>query len=141
MKLRSPDDYAVVMYPFPGDILACVQVDPDGYPTIFINDYLSRPAKQKALDHELRHIMNGDFHNHYTIYDAERQAAGESRLDRMMRSFTRLSADEEIKADLAGIQLFAQTFGPRPCETPLPMPDPMFDREPGPRINVQDLRW
>ena len=83
--MKCPDDYAVVMVNLPGDILAAVRINQDGYPTIYVNDCLSIAARREALRHELRHLKNGDFHNHLTIYDAEKQASGESRISAMYR--------------------------------------------------------
>jgi hypothetical protein len=80
MKLKCPDDYRVVMVDFPGDVLAAVRVDPNGYYTIYINEKLSLQAKREALKHELNHIMQGDFDNHYTIYDIEKRAAAKERI-------------------------------------------------------------
>lgn len=87
--MKSPDDYAVVMRgDFPGDVLAAVRVDADGYPTVYINDCLSLPAKRMALRHELWHFANGDFDNHLTIYDAEKKACGVAGADLPARTET-----------------------------------------------------
>lgn len=67
----NPDEYTVHLMPFPGDIKAAVRVDVDGYPSIYINDYLSPQAKKKALEHELRHISRDDFYNDLSITEVE----------------------------------------------------------------------
>lgn len=72
--MTEPDDYRVILMPFPGDVYACVRVDPDGYPTIYINEALSPDAQRRALAHELHHFQNGDLFNYLTIEDVERGA-------------------------------------------------------------------
>lgn len=128
--MKCPDDYRVVMVSFPGDILAAVRIDANGYPTIYINDALSLPARREALKHELRHLMNGDHTNHLTIYDAEKQAAGSVDTSLMPRSWRALREEEEINMTVAGFALGVSAEGPVECREPLPMPAPMFDRAP-----------
>jgi len=72
--LREPEDYSVVLVPFPGSVHACVCVDELGYATIYINVKISPEARLRALDHELYHMKRGHFWNHYTIYEAEAEA-------------------------------------------------------------------
>ena len=69
--MRIFDDYNVILMPFSGDIRACVRIDGNGYPTVYINDYLCPSAKRKALLHELRHFERGDFFSHLTICEIE----------------------------------------------------------------------
>jgi len=73
--MTQPDDYNVIYRPFPGDVLAAVRIDYDGYPTVYINEQLAPMARKAALDHELRHIENGDMTNYLTIYEAEAHRA------------------------------------------------------------------
>ena len=75
--MTLPDDYNVVFVPLPGDIYACVRVDINGYPTVYINVGLSQSARKKALAHELRHVEQGDFFNHDSIWDVEHKAIRE----------------------------------------------------------------
>ena len=70
----TDDEYRVYMMPFPGDILATVRVDADGFPSIYINDALSPDAKKRAFAHELRHIADEDFYNDRSIEEVERDA-------------------------------------------------------------------
>lgn len=79
------------MMPFPGDVLACVRVGADNYPTVYINDSLSLDAKRRALRHELQHFRNGDFHNHLSVWDAEAQAIRAETHDVMPRQGSELS--------------------------------------------------
>ena len=139
--MKCPDDYAVVMVNLPGDILAAVRINQDGYPTIYINDCLSLAARREALRHELRHLKNGDFHNHLTIYDAEKQASGESRISAMPRSFRPLTDDDHLRLLLLGHQLQVATFGATPCTDPLPMPSPLFDTPPQSFANRPKEVW
>lgn len=55
----------------PGDVLATVSVDEDGYASIFINEQLAPEARKRAFMHELRHIRRGDMYNDHTIEDVE----------------------------------------------------------------------
>ena len=128
--MTTPDDYNVIMMPFPGDILAAVRVDASGYPTIYINDYLSTPSKQIALRHELAHILRGDLTNHLTIYDAEKGAVASAQLPEiMMRSVRELTGAEEWGLLFAGVIMANHAF-----DTPLnytePIAPPTFDRTP-----------
>lgn len=127
---KIPDDYSLHYMPFPGDILACVRLDKDGYPTIYINDFLSPPAKQEALKHELLHFERGDFFSHYTIFDVERLATQEIGLSTMFRSARQMTADERLEADINGIKLMID-FGIG-CELwePSGLPHPVFDAVP-----------
>ena len=45
------DDYIVRMIQFTGDIHGAVRVDNDGFASIYINDDLSREARQRAFRH------------------------------------------------------------------------------------------
>ena len=139
--MKCPDDYNVVMIPLPGDVLACVRVDYNGYPTVYINDYLSLEAKRQALRHELAHFHNGDFDNRVTIYDAEKRAAAASYTNPMPRAFRPLTQEEYVQLMLIGVSLFADATEPYPCNEPLEMPDPMFDRQPDRYVNVQRRVW
>ena len=68
------DEYRVYMVPFPGDIRAAVRLDPEGYPSIYINDALSPAAKKRAFLHELKHILEDDFYNGKSIREVEQDA-------------------------------------------------------------------
>jgi len=109
--MTCPDDYNVIMLRLPGDILSAVRTDSNGYPTIYINDALCGAARQQALNHELSHIVHDDFSNRLTIYDAERRAVRESRINMLTRSDGRLNILEEIRLTRFGDELYAHTFG------------------------------
>lgn len=139
--MTCPDDYNVVFVAFPGDVLAAVRVDSDGYPTIYINWFLSDSARRAALDHELSHIERGDLTNHLTIYDVERSAAASVPLPALMtRSFRDLAEEETWRLLFAGVTLFANAFDDPPRFTiPMEMPEPLFDGDPMPNrfVNVR----
>ena len=67
-------EHTVYLVPLPGDIKAAVQIDIDGYPSIYINDALSPQAKKKAFWHEIRHIAHNDFFNDKPIREIEDNA-------------------------------------------------------------------
>ena len=67
-------EYRVYLMPFPGNVLAAVRLDAEGYPSIYINDALSPEAKKRAFLHELRHIEDEDFYNDRSIEEVERDA-------------------------------------------------------------------
>ena len=50
------NQYVVHVVNFPGSVRAAVAATGDGIYHVFINDRLSPAARQKALDHEIRHI-------------------------------------------------------------------------------------
>jgi hypothetical protein len=128
--MKCPDDYRVIMLEMPGDILACVKFDGNGYPTIYINDLLSLPAKREALRHELRHIQNGDIDNALTIYDAEAQASARVLPDVNACAHRPLTGEDFVHLCMIGQTLYTATFGPTACAEPLPMPSPLYDRQP-----------
>ncbi len=65
------EEYTVYMVPFPGDINGAVRVSPDGWASIYINDWLSPMARKRAFKHELQHIANDDFYNSKSIEEVE----------------------------------------------------------------------
>lgn len=67
-------EHTVYLVPLPGDIKAAVQIDIDGYPSIYINDALSPAAKKKAFLHEMRHVVHDDFYNDKPIREIEDNA-------------------------------------------------------------------
>lgn len=134
--MKCPDDYNVIMTPgLAGDVLAVVRVDEGGYPTVYINDALSTPAKRMALAHELWHFKNGDMYNHVTIYDAEKKACFAARLSQFNRSFRVLTEPELLRLDVSAAALFLHAFGDPVFDLPLDMPEPMYDTEPPPPIH------
>lgn len=138
--MTCPDDYAVVMRgDLPGDVLAVVRVDANGYPTVYINDCLSLPAKRMALRHELWHFANGDFDNHVTIYDAEKKACHAAKMELFPRAFRPLTEEKLLKLDIAGAAMFCHCFGDPTFDLPLEMPEPMYEREP--QSPVHGLNW
>jgi len=68
------DEYRVYMIPMPGDIHGVVSIDIDGFPSIYINTYLSPKAAKKTFKHEINHIKNDDFYNGLSIQEVERRA-------------------------------------------------------------------
>ena len=51
----------VVIRDNPFGVRASVHKNEDGSYTIFIDAHLNREQQQKAYDHEVRHILSGDF--------------------------------------------------------------------------------
>lgn len=68
------DEYRVYFLPFSGDIEGATRIDPDGFPSIYINAALSPMAARKTFDHEIHHVEHDDFHNGKGIRTAERDA-------------------------------------------------------------------
>lgn len=54
-------DYSVRFAPFPLSVPALTAKDKDGHYNIYINSFLSKDMQKQALDHELEHIVKGDF--------------------------------------------------------------------------------
>ena len=108
--MTCPDDYNVVLMQFTGDILSAVRLDNNGYPTIYINDALSAPAKQEALLHELSHFEHDDIYNHLTIYDVEKRAIRESKVQMLTSSDGRMTAREDINLAYVGDRLHEEVF-------------------------------
>lgn len=64
-------EYSVYMVSFPGTIHGAVRVDREGYPSIYINDWLGPEGKRAAFDHEMAHIENDDLYNSKSIREVE----------------------------------------------------------------------
>lgn len=68
-----PDpDYQVYIVKLPTSVRGAVTIDPDGYPSIYINACLSRSQQYAALSHELRHLRRNDMFSSRTIREVER---------------------------------------------------------------------
>lgn len=67
----TDDEYRVYLMPFPGNVLAAVRLDAEGYPSIYINEYLSPEARKRAFKHELRHILRDDLYNDNPLEEIE----------------------------------------------------------------------
>ena len=73
MTLIENADYFVHFVPFP--VLSTggmIMPNDDGTFSIYINSRLSRERQIRALRHELRHIINGDFYNEKPIEQIEK---------------------------------------------------------------------
>lgn len=57
-------DFVVRITVFPHGVHGCVAEDSDGFYNIYINSRDSFERQMKAIDHELRHIVNHDFAKH-----------------------------------------------------------------------------
>ena len=140
--MKCPDDYNVIFVRLPGDVLAVVRVDINGYPTVYMNEALSIPARRMALRHELWHFAQGDFTNHVTIYDAEKRACSSAKYANFARTFRPLTDAETLQQITAGAALSLHAFGDPVFDLPLDMPEPMFDKTPPPPIHgVIDEGW
>ena len=83
--MTCPDDYNVVFVHFPDDIASAVRIDPDGYPTFYIDARLTFEARRRALRHELTHYFCNDFFSADSIRSTERRAAARARTIRKRR--------------------------------------------------------
>lgn len=72
MKLYE-GEFVCRLVKLPGTVRAATRLSKDGtdFPNVYINDQLSPPAREKALQHELEHLMNEDFYNFRSIQDVE----------------------------------------------------------------------
>ena len=68
------DEYRVYFLPFPGDVDGAVRIDEDGFPSVYLNVYLSPAAARDAFDHEIRHVTRDDFRSKKSIRAVERDA-------------------------------------------------------------------
>lgn len=55
------DNIRTILYDLPNTIKSFVVSTPDGYFTICLNQNLSHAQNMKSYDHEVAHIMNGDY--------------------------------------------------------------------------------
>ena len=67
-------DYFVRFIPLPWHVRGFVTPNDDDTYSIYINSLLPEAIQRAALEHELRHIQNGD------LYSAESVATIESRM-------------------------------------------------------------
>lgn len=72
MKYMEGADYFVRVIPFPvGRVGGMVTPNDDGTYSVYINANLNRERQLEAYEHEVRHIVNGDFYNEKTIREIE----------------------------------------------------------------------
>jgi len=72
MKYMEGVDYFVRVIPFPvGRVGGMVTPNDDGTYSVYINANLNRERQLEAYEHEVRHIVNGDFYNEKTIREIE----------------------------------------------------------------------
>jgi len=64
-------EYISRVISFPGDVHGAVRLSADGFPNIYINDWLSPMAKLRAFQHEMNHLENDDFYNDRPIEEVE----------------------------------------------------------------------
>lgn len=83
--MTCPDDYNVIFVRFQDDINSAVRIDPDGYPTFYIDARLTFEARRCALRHELAHYFCNDFFSTDSIRSAERRAAARARTRKRLR--------------------------------------------------------
>lgn len=58
-----------------------VEIDEDGFATIFVNARQSVNQQLKTVDHELRHLVNDDAYNDVPLEQAERIASGKQPVE------------------------------------------------------------
>lgn len=71
MYRPDPSEYRIYTIQLPPGIRAATRLSEDGFASIYLNDALSDAAKQRALDHEFRHIQRGDFYSDRPIEEIE----------------------------------------------------------------------
>lgn len=64
-------DYCVRFVNLPLTTKGVTVEDANGFFNIYINENLSVEQQQAALEHELKHIIRGDFDNKKSLRDAE----------------------------------------------------------------------
>ena len=64
-------DYSVRFAPFPLSVPALTAKDKDGHYNIYTNSFLSKGMQKQALDHELEHIVKGDFESQKNLESIE----------------------------------------------------------------------
>lgn len=64
-------DYCVRFIDLPLTTKGVTVEDANGFFNIYINENLSVEQQQAALEHELKHIIRGDFDNKKSLRDAE----------------------------------------------------------------------
>ena len=55
------DNIRTILYDLPSTIKSFVVATPDGYFTIYLNQNLSHDQNMKSYQHEVAHIINGDY--------------------------------------------------------------------------------
>ena len=74
MKAREGIDYFLRVIPFPkkaGPIPAMTVLNDDGTFSVYVNARVPLDVQFEALDHEVKHIENGDFYGAKDILDVE----------------------------------------------------------------------
>lgn len=75
-RLRESDDYRVYFINHRNTkVGGSVELDEDGFASIYINARRSLDQQHKTFDHEVRHLINGDLHNEDPIEVVEARAA------------------------------------------------------------------
>ena len=59
--IYTSEDINVVLLPMAYNVKGCSCANEDGSYTIIINSQIPENQRLKAYEHELRHILNGDF--------------------------------------------------------------------------------
>lgn len=71
MTLLENADYFVRIVPFPVAVGGMTILNSDGTYSVYVNANMDCCRQQKAYWHELKHIVNGDFHNDVPITEIE----------------------------------------------------------------------
>ena len=74
MKRISNRDYRVILCSFPTSVKGCVRIDKDDFASIYINQHLTAEEQRKTFEHEIRHLVHGDFSNDVPLAEAEERA-------------------------------------------------------------------
>ena len=59
--IHTSEDINVVLLPMPYDVKGCSCANEDGSYTVIINNRVPQEQHLKIYEHELRHIISGDF--------------------------------------------------------------------------------
>ena len=116
--MTQPDDYRVIFRTFPGDVYAAVRIDTNGYPTIYINEYLAPEARRRALLHELEHVGADHMYSHVSIYDAEADAIRAERISTFLRSYR--TPSDAVLADVEALGSAVMSSIDKACGMPFP---------------------
>lgn len=71
MHLVENEDYFIYWVNLPPGIYACIATNPDGTYSIMLDPRRSYDQLWADLDHELQHIIRGDFYNGLPIQRIE----------------------------------------------------------------------
>ena len=75
MPQEEYPELRVIVQPMPGAVKA-FSVQVNDFTTIMVNENLNAAARLKAYDHEMKHILRGDFDSEDSVSSIEMRAHG-----------------------------------------------------------------